>query len=136
MCGVAGTVVVLHVVLQALSSCHAWCHGHCHRTVHGVAGIFVTPCGCCHWHHLAMREVMRAIILPRLVLQWLPSCRAWCRGHCHCSVWVLWLLSLHCAGCHRCCHCITCGVRGTVITLCRCCSCCHRATWYQGLVGP
>jgi hypothetical protein len=116
MFGVAGTVVVLCLVLwlplsRCASSCvhyhhavfvlrfpslhHAWCHGHCHHAAFGVAVAVVA---------LHVVSWLWWVSCSRVVSQ-LHSlhgrggcccatcccscgyCAAWCRGHGRCTMW-------------------------------------------------
>ena len=114
------------------------CVWHCscrHRAMHGVVGAVVALCGCCGWHCLATCDIVRAVVLPCLVLPWSLLRCVWCWGHCCRAVWVLRLLSLCRVGCRRCCRHAMCDVGGAIIALCGCCGChCHAALGVMGAV--
>jgi hypothetical protein len=127
-CGVAVTVIMLHVVLWVLSSggrCSTWVspllflrhmwycsYGQCSAC--GVEVTIVAPClvlwalssggRCSTWLSpspvCATCGVTVAVSAARVVSQAPSLCRMWC---------------------HRCCHCTVCGVVDTAIGLCECC---------------
>jgi len=124
-CGVAGAVVVPHLVLQLLSLHCAWCYGHCHCAVLVLwlpLSHCVWCCGCCH---CAMHGVMVMVAMPHAV-SWSPSL---------CCVGVAVTVFAPCVvspgavvasrRCHCHCLCAACGVAG--------CCCC--ATWVLQLLS-
>ena len=92
------------VMLQVLLSYRTWCCGRCCHAICGAAGAVVVLHGCCGCHHLATHDVVRAVVLPHLVLQLLASC---CVGVAAAGV-VLY-------GCCSCHYRMVCGVAGAVV---------------------
>jgi hypothetical protein len=87
--GVAVTVVVPCLVLQALLLCHVWCCSCCHRATCGLTCAVIVPYLCCGFHHHAVRGVMGTVVVLHSVLQLLLSHRTWCRscGGCCQATW-------------------------------------------------